>query len=216
MVLFGEGYVYFALLADVPANQLLLECIDERVAADGQVVILCLAAVKWLAVNKSFKINDSLVTVGNRSVLNVQKPCILLLYLLKLCIHILSCHGRVCLLNFNALIFAQGNLWPYCYKCGINEWLVLADLLHGNFRSGHNLQSALIHGLHAGCVDGFVSSILIKNAFAIHLFNHGTRCFAFTEAWNIEFILVLIEGFLHCILKLRCIYFYCQFGHVFF
>ena len=147
---------------------------------------------------------ENVVAVSNRSVLNGQKSCVLLLNLLELCFHILRLHSCIHLLYLNALVLAQGHFRPYGYSCGIDERLVLANLLYGNFRSGNDLQSAFIHCLHAGCVDGLISSLLIKDAFAIHLFNHGARCFALTEAWNIKLVLALIEGFFHSILKLLC------------
>ena len=204
MVLLREGYVNLALFADVLANQLLLKCINKGMGANGQWVISCLAAVKCLAVNKSLEVDDCLVAVSNRSVLNGQKSCVLLLNLLELCFHILRLNSCIHLLYLDALVLAQGHFRPYGYGCSIDERLVLANLLYGNFRSGNDLQSAFIHCLHAGCVDGFISGILIENAFAIHLFNHGARCFALTEAWNIKLVLALIEGFFHSILKLLC------------
>ena len=90
MVLCREGNVDLALLADVLSNQLLLKGIDEGMGADGQRIILSFSALKALAVYKAFEIDHGLITISYRTILNSQKPCVLLLNSLKLCLNILA------------------------------------------------------------------------------------------------------------------------------
>ena len=67
---------------------------------------LSLSALKALAVYKALKVDDSLVTVSYRTILNSQQSWIPLLYSLELRLNILSSYSSVCLLNLNALVVA--------------------------------------------------------------------------------------------------------------
>ena len=82
MVLSREGYVYFYILTDVLADQLILEGIDEGMGTDYQSVVLCLAALKCLAIYKALEVDYGLVAVCNCAVLNTYQSGVLLLNLL--------------------------------------------------------------------------------------------------------------------------------------
>lgn len=74
--------------------------------ANGQRIIGTLAAVKCLAVNKSFKVDNGLVAVCNWSVFYGYQSCILILDFLQFFLYIFICNGCVCLLYLNALVLA--------------------------------------------------------------------------------------------------------------
>ena len=70
MVLLRELDIDFDLVANVLADELLLKCVDECVRSDGEIGILCLAAVECLAINEALVVDPYDIAVSYRSVFN--------------------------------------------------------------------------------------------------------------------------------------------------
>ena len=82
MILSRERYVYFYILTNVLADQLIFKGIDEGMGTDHQSVVLSLSALECLAVYKALEVDHGLVTVCNCAVLNGYQSGVLLLNLL--------------------------------------------------------------------------------------------------------------------------------------
>ena len=81
MVLFREGYVYFARFACVLADQLLFEVADEGMGTDRQIVVGALAAFESYAVDEAFIVDYSDVAILYRTLHNYSSGVVFLLLL---------------------------------------------------------------------------------------------------------------------------------------
>ena len=84
-----------------------------------------LAALKCNAVNKSLEVDDGLVTLLYRTVLNGDGTCVAVSLFLNLCVYFLVCHSGICLLYFQSLVLAKCYLRLYSYLSGKDERFAL-------------------------------------------------------------------------------------------
>ena len=86
LILLGEGDVHVELLTGGVANDLILEAGDEGAAAQGQVVVLSLAALKSDTVHKALEVDISDIAILS-STLTGQLTGVALLHTLQLCLN---------------------------------------------------------------------------------------------------------------------------------
>jgi len=204
MILLRESNVYFLLLTDLCADQLILKSRDEAAGTDRQGVILCLAALECLAVYKAFEIKLDDITLLYCSVIHVDHSGVVLAFFIYFFLYFLFGNFDYRFLHFNALVIAKCYSRLQSYFCCEDERLAFLDLCHTDLRLGNDLLSALFCS-RCICFRNYdICSILIKDACAVHFLDHLSRCFSFTEARNVDFLLIFLISFLQCSSKLFC------------
>ena len=184
--------------------------------ADCKRIVLTLTACERNSVHEAFKINNCIILVLNRSVLNIDNSCILLLNLLNLCLEIFISNLCAYLGNLNALICSESNLRTYRNCCSKDEVLAFLDLCYINLRLWYDIKTALNCCSMILLRNDRISCILIKNAGAIHLLDHLLRYLTLTETRNTYLILILLISSFHSLSEFFCINLYGQLNHVLF
>ena len=194
------------------ADELILKARDECAGADGQGVVLALAAGELNAVDRANEI-DGCGIVSLDLTIHVNHAGILLQLSVQTLCHFLRRYCGISLLNSYALVLAQGYHRLHSNSSGINQVLALADLIYSDLRSGNDIQSGLLHSLRIACVQNSVDCLLIEHLNAIHLLDHSHGCLSLSETGKIESILGLIVGLYKCLVELRSLNLYGQLRH---
>src|SRR5699024_8649092 len=91
-------------------------------------IVLSFSSLEGLAVNKSLEVEDPFVAILYRTVLNCAGPCVLLSFLLGLCVDLLLCHAVGNLVNLESLVLSKCHLRFHGNLCCKDKRLALLDL----------------------------------------------------------------------------------------
>ena len=216
MILFWECYININFLAGFFTNQLVFECINECVASDYQRIILAFAALEWLAINKTFKVNYGCIIFFNTTVLNGNHTAVLLTYFVDFCIDISRHNFYRFLLYFDSFVVTKSNFRFYGYCSCKYEIFTFFDFYNINFRTRYDFQATLFCCFFVSIRNCKVCCIFIKNFRSVKFLYHFTWCFTFTKALNADVFLVFVIRFYHCLFKCICIYGNGDFCHALF
>jgi len=200
LIILWESNVYFLLLFQSCANELLFESRNEGMGAKGQRIIFSSAAVERNAVYRTFEVKCNGISVCCRTILYIDGSCIFLLLFFQLSFYFFICNGCVSFCYFQTFVLAKGNFRFYCYSCGKDESFAFFDLLYVDLRTGYDVQFALFCCFGILFRNKAVYSILIEYCRAIHFFYHSSRNFSFTEARNADVLFLFLVSFLQCFL----------------
>ena len=153
LIILWESNVYFLLLFQSCANELLFESRNEGMGAKGQRIIFSSAAVERNAVYRTFEVKCNGISVCCRTILYIDGSCIFLLLFFQLSFYFFICNGCVSFCYFQTFVLAKGNFRFYCYSCGKDESFAFFDLLYVDLRTGYDVQFALF------CCFGILCSI---------------------------------------------------------
>ena len=121
LIILWESNVYFLLLFQSCANELLFESRNEGMGAKGQRIIFSSAAVERNAVYRTFEVKCNGISVCCRTILYIDGSCIFLLLFFQLSFYFFICNGCVSFCYFQTFVLAKGNFRFYCYSCGKDE-----------------------------------------------------------------------------------------------
>ena len=199
-IVLGEGDDDVALVAGLHADDLLLKAGHERVRAKLDVIVLGRAAVELLTVDKAGKI-DRGVVAQLRLALNVDQTGVALLDIQHLLVDLALVERLMILGDFKALVLAEDDLGIDGDLKGVDELLVVVDLLIEQAGRADALKAALgtagLKSLLRQRLDGFG----IEHVLAVHALDDGARRLALAEAGHIELALVLFIYFVDRVIK---------------
>ena len=194
LILGGEGDVDVELFASRVADDLILEAGDEGAAAQGQAVVLSLAALECNAIDEALEVDINDVAVLS-SALTGQLTGIALLHTLQLSFNGLVGNSMDRLFNSQTVVVAnldfgldgdldgQGDA-PVGLISRVNSDLRTADRLNASFLDGS------LESLGEQLVDGIIG----KDISAVHLLDQSAGSLALTEAGNSVLLAFLLEN----------------------
>ena len=200
LILLREGYVYFYFVAGILAYELILERIDEGMGTDLKRMILTLAALKCNAINKSLEVDHCGIAVCNRSVCNGNSSCVVISLFLYCCLYLFVRYGGIDLGYLNTKILAKLYFRSYSNLCCEDERLAGLDLYHVDGRSGYDVNTALLYCCRIVLLDQGVCCVLIEHCLAVHLLDHLSRNFTFTETRHADLAFFFQVSSLDCFL----------------
>ena len=202
-VFFGERNIYVELIADVFADYLLLKAGNETARAELERIALGFAAVKRFAVNEALEVYRYGVAVLRRSVVNIDKTCLLFLIIRKF-------FRNVRFGNFNGFLGQFKTLVTLYLYLGFNRngrfeaETVLADFENLDIGSVNRLYLCFFNSSLVRFGINFFHRVVVENSGAVHSLNHFSRRFALAEAGNVEFFYILSVRFFNSRFKLVC------------
>ena len=198
MVLLRECDIYVDVVADIFTDQLILEIIDEAVAADHEIVILAFAACEGFVIYISVEVDLYDVVLLYGSVGNLDLAAVLLADAVELCVYI-GCENFDCTFFYlDAFVVAEFNLGTDGYGCSKYEGVVVVDIDHLITRSRDDLEVAVLHCLFVGIRCCEVDGIIVKYLFAVHLLDHLAGYLTFTESRHAESVFVSLKCLVSC------------------
>ena len=201
LIILGEGDLHLSLLTDLRTYKLLLKSRDESAGADCQGIVFSLAALKRLAVHKSFEIQRCHIAVLHGAVFHRDISCVVLTLSLNLHVDLLIGHRRLDLIHLYALVFAELYLRLKRNRCRKYKRLARLDLGHFDLRRGDDLLLALVQSLIVCVGNQYVRRLLEKDLFAVHPLYHLAGHLTLPEARYADFALLSLISFLDSLLK---------------
>ena len=187
MIIFWECNLNFYFFVDLSSDQLLLESRNERTRSDCQWIVLTFSTFECNTVNESFEIKCNIIFICYSSVCNLNDSCMLLTNLLDLLVNFLLCYSCRVFVNFKSFVLSKFNFRFNCNFCCEDEWFSLLKLNDINCRLGSNLKFTLIICFCICLRNHAVCCLIIKYFRSVHLLDHLTRNFSFTESWEADF-----------------------------
>ena len=203
------------MITCVGTNKLLLESRDECVGTKCQRIVCSFTALKCLSVYEALEIDSCCVAVLSCTILNCDCSGVLLLLFLKLCLNFLVCYFCLRLRNLKSFIVAKSYLWFGSYFCCKDKWFARLNLCYIDLRLGNDLKITLSKCFAVMLRNQSVSSILKEYTLAVHLLDHFSRSFSFTESRNGNSAFRFLICILHCFVKILGGNLDCKFRHVF-
>ena len=200
LILLGEGDVHVELLTGGVANDLILEAGDERAAAQGQVVVLSLAALKSDTVHKALEVDINDIAILS-STLTGQLTGVALLHALQLCIDGLVGNSMDSLLNGQTVVVADLDFGHHSDLDGQGHALGLAGSIHRNLGTANGLDAGFLHSCLVSSGEQLIDGIIGKDISAVHLLDQRTGSLALAEAGHGVLLALLLENIGHCALK---------------
>ena len=186
----GEGHFNVAVLAGLDADKRVFKSGDELAGAKLQVVLLALAALERLAVDKAFKVQHNGVA-ELRGALNGLDAGGSLRHTLQLCLHIGFQDLHFGLGGLNALVGAELN---FGIQRGLDRQGQRAVFRNFHIRDrGSADRLELLLG-HSGVVDlreQDVDRFFIENALAVHALDDLARRVTLAEAGHHDLLFLL-------------------------
>ena len=182
------------------ANDLILEARDERAAAQGQVVVLSLAALKSDTVHKALEVDISDIAILS-STLTGQLTGVALLHALQLCIDGLVGNSMDSLLNGQTVVVADLDFGHHSDLDGQGHALGLAGSIHRNLGTANRLDAGFLHSCLVSSGEQLIDGIIGKDISAVHLLDQRTGSLALAEAGHGVLLALLLEYIGHCALK---------------
>jgi len=205
MVLFRELDVDVALLADLCADELILEARDEAVGADLQRVILALAAVECLAVNEALEVERREVAVFYLSAFRcIDELALAVLERLELLLDILIRDVHFVLRHVEALVVTELDFRTRRDRCLEDEVLALFQRLDVDARTRYRIDLLLIECLAEGLRSNDVESLLQDSILADVALDDHARSLALAEARDADAICEALACLLDCLVDLCC------------
>ena len=212
LILLGEGDVHVELLTGGVANDLILEAGDEGAAAQGQVVVLSLAALKSDTVHKALEVDISDIAILS-STLTGQLTGVALLHALQLCIDGLVGNSMDSLLNGQTVVVADLDFGHHSDLDGQGHALGLAGSIHRNLGTANGLDAGFLHSCLVSSGEQLIDGIIGKDISAVHLLDQSAGSLALTEAGNSVLLAFLLENIGNSLLESLCVDGELQFCH---
>ena len=209
LILLGEGDVHVELLTGGVANDLILEARDERAAAQGQVVVLSLAALKSDTVHKALEVDISDIAILS-STLAGQLTGVALLHALQLCI---VGNSMDSLLNGQTVVVADLDFGHHSDLDGQGHALGLAGSIHRNLGTANGLDAGFLHSCLVSSGEQLIDGIIGKDISAVHLLDQRTGSLALAEAGHSILLAFLLENIGNSLLEGLCVDGELQFCH---
>ena len=180
VIVFGEGDVDVLLLAGRHAHQLLLKAGDEGTAAQLQVVVLALAALKGNAVIEALEVDIHGVAHLSGTVRGLGGGYILR-HSVQLRLHLCIRHDRLSLFHFQALVLAQRDLGVHVgHQCQGNHVLVInVHVLQRG--TADRLEVLTGNGKIINLGEDLFQTVFIENMSAVHALDHLPGSLALPE-----------------------------------
>ena len=197
LILGGEGDVDVELFASRVADDLILEAGDEGAAAQGQAVVLSLAALECNAIDEAFEVDINDVAVLS-SALTGQLTGVALLHTLQLGIDGLVGNSMDRLLNGQTVVVADldfgldGDLDSQGHALG------LVCGIHADLRAANGLDASFLDGCLVCVGEQLVDGIVGKDISAVHLLDQSAGSLALAEAGNCVLLALLLEDIGNC------------------
>ena len=195
VVVLGEGDVHVELVAHAVAHHLVLKAGDELAGAQGQLVVVGLAAAKLLAVQVAVEIDGDDVAVLSGAALYGNHAGVALAHAVNLAVHVLAgdFHGRAG--DLDALVALDGGLGLGDHIQLAQDAFVFADLVNLEFADADDLQAGFLHSLHHHGAVQVVDGGLVKDLLAVIFLDERPGGMALAEAGDIHlFALPLVNG----------------------
>ena len=189
MIILRESHVHVKLFLSLLTYYLIFKARDKRIGAQGQRMVLTLAALECLTVHKAFIIQNDLVTVLCCTVYYGHTRIFVTLFVDEF-IHIRIGHFAVRFLNLHALVFTD-----LCFRIQSHfrrkyERLACFQCHDVDLRTGYDLFFALIVCFLVSIRDRIIYSIAVKEIFSVHLLDDLTGYLALTEPRYIDLVLI--------------------------
>ena len=181
LILLGEGDVDVELLAGAVTHDLILEAGDEAAAAQGQVVVLGLAALKGHPVGEALEVDVHDVAVFSGTLAG-QLTGVALLHTLELGVHSGLLNSMDGFLHGQTVVSAQLDFGLDGHLDGQDGALVIAGGLHGHLRTAHRLDAGLLDGGLEGSREQVVDGVVGEHIGAVHPLDQVTGGLALAEA----------------------------------
>ena len=181
VVFIGELNVKILLLANIHAYHLLFKAGYEHAAADGQLLMLCRAAIELNAVHCAAVIKFHFVAVFNGA-LNVYHAGDLLALALDLCVHHFIRNIILLLCHFYTLILAQSDLGHNGNNSLKLHILALFGAENGYFRPVYGLNIVLFNGGFVNRRIRYIKRIVHKYIPTVGLFDNALGRMSLAEA----------------------------------
>ena len=190
VVVLGERNLDGLLVAGLRADELILEAGDERAGAEVEVVLLRLAALKRLAVDKALEVDGDGVAVL-RFALDGLDAGVALGHTVQLGVDVGLTDGHGLLRDLDALVFAEGDLRIERGGNGQGNIALFRGVHIDNRRRADGLQALLGDGLLIDLRENFVDGIFIEHRGAVHALDHLARGLALAEAGDHDVLAAL-------------------------
>ena len=200
LVLLGEGDVDVELLASSVADDLVLEAGDEAAAAQGQAVVLSLAALECDAIHKALEVDVHDVAVLS-STLAGQLTGVALLHTLQLGLNSLVRNSMDSLLNGQTIVCADLDFGLDSDLDGQGSALSLAGGVNADLRTADRLDAGSLDSLFVSCGEQLVDGVVGKDISAVHLLDESLGSLALAEALNRVLLALLLENIGNCSLE---------------
>ena len=201
-IIFREGDVDLALLAGLGADELFLKAGDESIGADLQIVILGLAAFKRLAVHKSLKVQNDVVSHLHRA-LHVKQAGVALAHIGQRFLHARFVEFGVIHRHFQPAVLTQLHFRIHGDLEGVDQLFGVIDFDVGNARPADALEAALLRAEGKGLVRVVLDGFFIEDLAAVHALDHLTGGFALPETGNIKLTFISVVGLVDFRVKRR-------------
>ena len=209
MIVLRELDVDFLLLADLSADELLLEARDEAAGTDLQRIVLALAALESLAIDKALEVERREVAISyGRAFRCVNHLALAILHSLQLLVHVLIRDCLDLLLNLQALVVTELDLRTRRNRCLEDEILALFQRHDVDLRARHRLELLLVECL----VKGFRCEVVLKGivqdiVLAEMRLHDLARSLALAETRDIHTVSEALAGTLNSFLYFCCFHF---------
>ena len=180
-----EGDVYVELVADVLADDLLLEARDELTGTESEVVLLSLAAFERFVVDITVEVDDDDIAVLSRAVGNLNLAGVALLGVRDFIVGVLVGSLTDGLCYRDADIIGDLDLRLYV-ELRLEGDAVVVDGDNVELGLGNHLEILILDGVSESGVNDLVESLIIKYALAVHLLDDMLRRLALAEAGDTD------------------------------
>ena len=185
VVLSREGDVHVELVADVLADDLLLEARDELTGTESEVVLLSLAAFERFVVDITVEVDDDDIAVLSRAVGNLNLAGVALLGVRDFIVGVLVGSLTDGLCYRDADIIGDLDLRLYV-ELRLEGDAVVVDGDNVELGLGNHLEILTLDGVSESGVNDLVESLIIKYALAVHLLDDMLRRLALAEAGDTD------------------------------
>ena len=201
MVILGESYVNFKILADFLACNLFLKTGDKVTAAENKAVVLTLAAFKTLTVNVSVKVKVNLIAHFTNAFFGCCNACRIILHLFNFGVNILVRYIIALFFSRYTLIITEFNLRSYGNKRTEYKVFALFKLNYINLGHFNGVNLCLRHCFIICIGNNKVYSVIVKNGFRIIFLNDFSGRMTLSEPGDINLLHIFLVAFLHCSFK---------------
>ena len=203
------------MITCVSTNKLLLESRDEGVGSKCQRIVCSFTALECLTIYEALEIDSCCIAVLCCTILNCDGSGVFLLLFLKLSLNFLVCYLCLRLRNLKSFIVTKSYLWFSSYFCCKDKWFARLNLCYIDLRLGNDLKITLSKCFAVMLRDQSVCSVLKEYSLSVHLLDHFSWSFSFTESRNRNSAFCFLICILHCFVKILGGNLDCKFRHVF-
>ena len=170
------------MISGFSSNQLIFESWNERSGAKCQRVVCSFSAFKSFTINKSFEIDCCDITVFCSTVFYCNCSGVFLLFFLQFSFNVFVCYFCFRLRNFYTFVLTKSNFRFNSNFCCEDECFSRLSLCYIDFRLGNDFKITFFQCFAVVLWNQSVCSVFKEDSFSVHLLDHFSRCFTFTEA----------------------------------